>query len=44
MQAIQNPINEADFPRFGSPQDQLRFLLGYAVLAPSARNTQPWLW
>lgn len=44
MQTIQNPIDKADFPRFGTPQDQLRFLLGYAVLAPSARNTQPWLW
>ncbi|MFM8470053.1 MAG: Acg family FMN-binding oxidoreductase [Limisphaerales bacterium] len=27
----------------GSPADKLRFLLRYAVLAPSNHNTQPWL-
>ncbi len=30
------------FPHFGSPREQLRFCLRYAVLAPSIRNTQPW--
>lgn len=31
-----------DFPVYGLPEDQLRFLLRYAILAPSTRNTQPW--
>ena len=30
------------FPHIGSPRDQLRFCLRYAVLAPSIHNTQPW--
>ena len=33
---------EQEFPRDGEPAEQLRFLLNYAVLAPSVRNTQPW--
>jgi nitroreductase len=36
-------ISEADFPAAGSPAEKLRFLLGYAILAPSGHNTQPWL-
>jgi nitroreductase len=36
-------VREADFPATGSPAEQLRFLLHYAVLAPSGHNTQPWL-
>ena len=35
---------QSDFPRFGTPAQQLEFLLGYAILAPSTHNTQPWLW
>jgi nitroreductase len=35
-------INENDFPARGSAADKWRFLLRYAVLAPSIRNTQPW--
>ena len=35
-------IAEADFPAGGEPGEQLRFLLGYAVLAPSTHNSQPW--
>jgi hypothetical protein len=35
-------ISEQDFPSAGSPEAQLRFLLRYAILAPSVRNTQPW--
>lgn len=35
-------IEEADFPAFGHSVDQLRFLVGYAVLAPSGHNAQPW--
>jgi len=30
------------FPADGSAAERLRFLVGYAVLAPSDRNTQPW--
>ena len=35
-------INANEFPRRGSTRDRLRFLLRYAVLAPSNHNTQPW--
>ena len=30
------------FPRDGSIEDQARFLLRYAILAPSSHNSQPW--
>lgn len=33
----------ARFPRQASTEEQLAYLLGYAVLAPSGHNTQPWL-
>lgn len=36
-------VSEHDFPRHGTPAEQLAFLLNYAVLAPSGHNTQPWL-
>ncbi|WP_017314305.1 Acg family FMN-binding oxidoreductase [Mastigocladopsis repens] len=36
-------ISETDFPKLGSPSEQLEFLLNYAILAPSGHNTQPWL-
>ena len=36
-------VREADFPTTGPPAEQLRFLLHYAVLAPSGHNSQPWL-
>src|SRR5947209_1742414 len=36
-------VSEADFPMRGTPAEQLRFLLNYAVLAPSEYNAQPWL-
>lgn len=41
---ITNPweIEEGDFPHAGSREEQNRFLLRYALLAPSTRNTQPW--
>jgi len=32
-----------DFPRNGSTHDKWKFLLRYAILAPSSHNTQPWL-
>ena len=35
-------VNEDDFPRRGSLPEKLRFLLRYAILAPSPHNTQPW--
>lgn len=35
-------VSERDFPRSGTVEDQLRFLVRYAILAPSAHNTQPW--
>ena len=35
-------LREADYPARGSREEQLRFLLRYAILAPSNRNTQPW--
>jgi nitroreductase len=34
--------DETLFPASGSITDRLRFLLPYAVLAPSSHNTQPW--
>lgn len=36
-------INPDDFPGDGFASDQLEFLIGYAILAPSNHNTQPWL-
>ncbi len=36
-------ITELDFLTERSQSDKLRFLLNYAVLAPSGHNTQPWL-
>jgi hypothetical protein len=40
----EHPMNilEADFPATGTREEQLRFLVNYAVLAPSNHNTQPW--
>ena len=35
-------IDPAAFPRDDSEADKLRFLVRYALLAPSTRNTQPW--
>lgn len=34
--------DEREFPIAGSTEEQSLFLLQYAVLAPSTRNTQPW--
>jgi hypothetical protein len=33
----------AGFPISGTLEEQIRFLIGYATLAPSGHNTQPWL-
>jgi nucleotide-binding universal stress UspA family protein len=37
-------LEKEDFPFFGSPEEKFHFLLRYAILAPSNRNTQPWFW
>jgi len=36
-------ISERIFPKKGKSSDKLRYLLNYAVLAPSGHNSQPWL-
>lgn len=36
-------VDENLFPQKGEVHQQISFLLKYAVLAPSAHNTQPWL-
>jgi nitroreductase len=35
-------LSRDEFPRTAPVESQLRFLLQYAILAPSVRNTQPW--
>jgi nitroreductase len=35
-------IDETEFPYHGSATDRLRFVLRYAILAPSGHNGQPW--
>lgn len=35
-------VKESDFPERGTTEDKLRFLLRYALLAPSGPNSQPW--
>lgn len=35
-------LSAGDFPAMGTPQEKLRSLLAYAVLAPSSHNSQPW--
>ena len=35
-------VSERDFPATGPIETQLRFLLRYAILAPSTKNSQPW--
>ena len=36
-------LNTEEFPVGAGADEQLQFLLRYAVLAPSSHNTQPWL-
>jgi hypothetical protein len=36
-------VDPADYPASAGAADKLRFLLRYAILAPSGHNTQPWL-
>ncbi len=40
---LAGPAAEKTFPTWGGPAERLRFLLGYAVLAPSRHNAQPWI-
>ena len=35
-------VKESDFPVNSSNEEKLKFLLNYAILAPSSHNTQPW--
>ncbi|MGA9120723.1 MAG: hypothetical protein WB699_15265 [Bacteroidota bacterium] len=35
-------LAETEFPATGGAEEQMRFLLRYAILAPSTHNTQPW--
>ena len=35
-------LRDSDYPSRGAREEQLRFLLRYAILGPSNRNTQPW--
>jgi nitroreductase len=35
-------VSEQDFPYAQDIQDQLQFMLRFAILAPSPRNSQPW--
>jgi hypothetical protein len=35
-------VKESDFPAANSLKDKLKFLLRYAILAPSGPNSQPW--
>ena len=37
------PLSAATLPVWAGPAERLRFLLGYAVLAPSRHNVQPWI-
>ncbi|HSX58246.1 MAG TPA: ThiF family adenylyltransferase, partial [Candidatus Saccharimonadales bacterium] len=34
--------DEKEFPSAGSEEEQIKFLLNYAIMAPSTHNTQPW--
>ena len=36
-------VKEAEFPHHGTVEEKLKFILNYAILAPSSHNTQPWL-
>ncbi len=35
-------VKESDFPEKGTTEYQLKYLLRYAILAPSGPNSQPW--
>ena len=35
-------IKESDYPAGAKPEEKLKFLLRYAILAPSSHNSQLW--
>lgn len=35
-------VSESDFPATSPMAERLRFLIRYAILAPSSHNSQPW--
>ncbi|MBF2064845.1 MAG: nitroreductase [Calothrix sp. C42_A2020_038] len=35
-------VQDTEFPTTGTPEEKLKFVLNYAILAPSSHNTQPW--
>lgn len=35
-------VGEQEFPKDGTIEEKFKFLLRYAILAPSGHNTQPW--
>src|SRR6516164_10682059 len=35
-------VDPSEFPSLGTTIDKVRFVVRYAVLAPSSHNTQPW--
>jgi len=37
-------VREEEYPADGTALEQLRFLVRYAILAPSNQNSQPWIW
>ena len=41
--AYRATVSDEDFPGASGAAEKLRFLVNYAVLAPSGHNTQPWL-
>lgn len=42
MSSIVWQIDQKEYPSQGSMAEKIKFLLRYAILAPSAHNTQPW--
>lgn len=36
-------VKKEDFPSQANLADKIKFILGYAILAPSTHNSQPWL-
>ena len=36
-------VSAEEFPAYGMPVEKWKFLLRYAILAPSSHNSQPWL-
>lgn len=43
MPNAQRQVNASDFPDKDNLENQIGFVLNYAILAPSTHNSQPWL-